>query len=457
MGSKSLFFKLAILAAVSLLLLIVLTRIGWLVTERQERQREAVWNVEQAQAGSQTLLGPLLQRHCVEEWETVSGIGQQRTVSTDKREFRLTATPALLQVAGSLDQDARYRGLFKVNGYAGRLQFDAHWHSLEALQPRAEHAASRVVCSEPELMLASSDARGLRTAELKLDGQAFAVKPGTHHPKYERGLHAELPGLMARQVSSAAPLKLLLQLDLSGTERFALVPAAATTRLSLRSDWPHPSFGGRFLPSTRAIGVDGFSAQWSVSELSSTAAADVLRERPVPGMNEKSDQMMDTLDVSLIDPVNPYVMSDRAIKYGVLFIALTFVTVGLVELLSGRRVHPVQYLLVGLALSLFFLLLLSLSEHLSFGLAYGAAASAAVALLTHYGTAMLGSWQHGLAFGGLVGALYGTLFLLLRLEQAALVIGALMLFALLAAVMTLTRKLDWYALGAGTTPTLSTR
>ncbi|MDM4767138.1 cell envelope integrity protein CreD [Pelomonas sp. SE-A7] len=460
MGSKSLFFKLAILAAVSLVLLVVLARIGWLVDERQMRQREAVLNVEQAQAGSQTLLGPLLHRRCVEEWETVSGIGNQRTVTTDKREFRLASAPALLQVAGNLNQDARYRGLFKVNGYAGRLQFDAHWHTLEGLQPRAEHAGSRLSCSEPELMLASSDARGLRAAELKLDGQSFVVKPGTHHPKYERGLHADMPGLMARQVTNAAPLKLLLQLDLSGTERFALVPAAATTRLSLRSDWPHPSFGGRFLPGARDIGVDGFSAQWSVSELSSTAAADVLRERPVPGMNDKADKseaMVDTLDVSLIDPVNPYVMSDRAIKYGVLFIALTFVTVGLVELLSGRRVHPVQYLLVGLALSLFFLLLLSLSEHLSFGLAYGTAAGAAVALLTHYGAAMLGSWQRGLGFGALIAVLYGTLFVLLRLEQAALVIGSLLLFALLAAVMTLTRKLDWYKLGAGTTPTLPTR
>jgi inner membrane protein len=140
-------------------------------------------------------------------------------------------------------------------------------------------------------------------------------------------------------------------------------------------------------------------------------------------------------------------MSDRAIKYGLMFIALTFVTVGLTELLTGRRVHPVQYLLVGLALSLFFLLLLSLSEHLPFLVAYLIAAGAAAAVLTQYAAAMLGGWLRGLAFGGGIALLYGALYVLLSREQTALVIGAVLLFAVLAGVMTLTRKLDWYRLG----------
>ena len=147
----------------------------------------------------------------------------------------------------------------------------------------------------------------------------------------------------------------------------------------------------------------------------------------------------------MIDPVNPYVMSDRAIKYGLLFIVLTFVSVGLLELLSGRRVHPLQYLLVGLAMTLFFLLLLSLSEHLSFALSYALAAGAAIGLLTFYGTSMLGARARGLGFGAWVGLLYAALFVLLNLEKAALLVGAVLLFALLAAVMALTRRIDWYA------------
>lgn len=454
MGSRAIIWKLVILAAVTLILCIVLLRIGWLVNERQGRQLEAVQSVEQAQAGAQTLLGPLLQRQCVEEWEAVTGQGAERRVALEKREFTLAAAPARLQVGGTLRQEARYRGLFKVNGYAGDLLLEAQWASVDGLQPHAEHAGSKLQCNDPELMLAVSDARGLRSAELSLGAQSLAVRPGTHHPKYERGLHAVLP------VPLAGPVAVQIKLDLQGTGRFALVPAAASTRLNLKSDWPHPSFGGRFLPSERAVDAGGFTAQWTVSELASTAAADVLARKPMPDVGSSGPERtseIDTLEVGLVDPVNPYVMSDRAIKYGLLFILLTFVCVGLVELLAGRRVHPVQYLLVGLALSVFFLLLLSLSEHLSFGLSYALASGAAVVLLGYYGVAMLGSWARGIGFGTLVAGLYGALYTLLRLEQAALVIGALLLFALLAAVMTLTRKLDWYALGAVTTPTVGTR
>jgi inner membrane protein len=245
------------------------------------------------------------------------------------------------------------------------------------------------------------------------------------------------------------PLQMKVKLQLAGTQRFALVPAAASTQMDLSSDWPHPSFGGRFLPTRREISDQGFKAQWLVSELASTAAADVLAGKPVTGLAGSGNEgIVDTLEFSMVDPVNPYVMSDRAIKYGLIFIVLTFVSVGLVELLSGRRVHPVQYLLVGLALSVFFLLLLSLSEHLSFELSYGLAAGAAALLLGHYGAAMLGGWRSGLVFGAGIAGLYAALYVLLSMEQAALVIGALLMFAVLAAVMTLTRKLDWYGLGA---------
>lgn len=435
MASRALVQKLLILACVTLALSFVLMRIGWLVDERQQRQQAAVANVEQSQAGAQLLLGPLLLRQCSESWDVVTGEGKARVVSVEKRDFMLSAVPGSLQVSGALNQESRYRGLFKVNGYAGQLQMVAQWPSLAALQPQAEHAGGRLLCEPPQAMLASSDARGLRAASVKQDEQVLPVKPGTLHPQYSRGLHAEL-----KSSAIDAPLTLTVTLALSGTHSFALVPAAAVTQLNLRSDWPHPSFGGRFLPGTREVSEAGFSAQWQVSELASAAATEVLSSKPVAEL--------DTLDVALVDPVNPYVMSDRAIKYGLMFIGLTFVCVGIVEMLSGRRVHPVQYLLVGLALSVFFLLLLSLSEHLPFAAAYALAAAAAVGLLGFYGAAMLGSWQRGAGFGAGISTLYGTLYVLLSLEQAALVIGALLLFAVLAAVMTLTRRLDWYALSS---------
>ncbi len=434
--------KCLILAIVTALLCLVLARIGWLVDERQERQREAVASVEQSQAGAQVLLGPLLLRQCSEEWPTVSGEGKDRRVGSERRDFVLIAVPSSLSVSGALNQEPRYRGLFKVNGYAGTLQFDARWASLETLHPKAEHPESRLQCDPPQAMVASSDPRGLRLAELSVGGQALVVKPGTTLKAYAGGLHAALPQAPALD----QPLQLQVKLQLAGTQKFALVPAAAATQLDLMSDWPHPSFGGRFLPMAREVSQQGFKATWQVSELASSAAAEVLAGKLVPGLGGAGTEPVDTLEFSMVDPVNPYVMSDRAIKYGLMFIVLTFVCVGLVELLSGRRVHPVQYLLVGLALAIFFLLLLSLSEHLSFELSYGLAAGAAAGLLGHYGAAMLDGWLRGLAFGAGIGMLYGALYVLLSMEQAALVIGALMLFAVLAVVMSLTRRLDWYAL-----------
>ena len=163
-------------------------------------------------------------------------------------------------------------------------------------------------------------------------------------------------------------------------------------------------------------------------------------------MDPTTQRCLDTLEVSFFEPVNPHVLSDRAIKYGLLFVLLTFVAVALVEVLSGRRVHPVQYLLVGLALSLFFLLLLSLSEHWPFAGAYLAAAGACALLLGYYAAHMLGRASAGAAFGASIAGLYGLLYALLQMEQNALAIGSVGLFAAVAAVMVLTRRIDWYAL-----------
>lgn len=441
MGSRALIWKLAILAGITVVLLVALARIGYLVDERQQRQREAVENVMQAQAGEQVLLGPLLQSTCTEEWTYTIGEGKDRRAIADKREFVVTATPARLEVDASLNHDLRYRSLFKVNGYAGRVGMVAQWHALPT--PRAEHDGGKVRCADPRVMLATSDPRGLRAAEVKRGQEKLAVKPGTLHASYARGLHAVLAGH-----DPSAPIELSVQLDLAGTQSFGVVPAAASTLVKMRSDWPHPSFGGRFLPIQRTVTDNGFSAEWRVSELGSSAAADVLAQRALPGIGGTGNEHVDTLEFAMVDPVNPYVMSDRAIKYGLMFIVLTFVCVGLIELMSGRRVHPVQYLLVGAALTVFFLLLLSLSEHLAFGQSYAAAAAAAVLLLGYYATAMLGGWLRGVGFGAGIAALYGALFVLLSMEQTALVIGALMMFAVLAAVMALTRRIDWYELGA---------
>jgi inner membrane protein len=455
------------IGGVVLLLSVVLLRIDSLVTERRWRQIEATQSVEQSLAGTQTLLGPLLHRTCTEEWDVAQGEGKDRRVVTAKREFTLLSPPQTLRVSGEARAEARYRGLFKVNGFAGPAVLEASWATLADIEPKQEHGGSRMRCEPAVVMLAVSDPRGLRSVRLQIDGEAAKVGAGTLHSRYPRGLHAKLPGVRVTRVDE--PLSVNVYLDLLGTARLSLVPAAGETTWSLRSDWPHPSFGGRFLPASREVSEAGFAANWSVSSLASSAAADVQRavelcELPAPDPYAPSDMerqaapaaaaapgasggaCLETLSVAFIDPINPYVLADRATKYALLFILLTFASVALVEVLSRRRVHPVQYTLVGLALALFYLLLLSLSEHVSFGAAYAAASAACVGLLGFYAAHMLGKRRAGLAFGAGIGALYGLLWVLLRMEQTALVIGSMMLFASLTAVMVLTRRVDWYAL-----------
>jgi inner membrane protein len=434
-----------------LLLALALARIDFLVDERRSYQREAEHSVQQSIAGAQTLLGPVLQRPCVETWETTVGEGRERRTETQRREFVLRATPARLELASEARTELRYRGLFKVNGYAANVRIAAAWTdpaALQALAAQRKHAGSRLECGRVRAWLAASDVRGLRSATLAQDSRPLAVRPGTGHATYAGGLHAELEGDLAPEAAPAAPLALALTLELVGTGSFAVVPAAEAVSWTARADWPHPSFGGRFLPQQREVSETGYRANWLVSSLASAAPQQVLRSVPMCGA-EGATGCLDTLAVSHLDPVNPYSLADRAIKYGLLFVLLTFTAVGLAEALGGeklRRVHPVQYALVGLVLAIFFLLLLSLSEHMAFGAAYAVASAACAVLLAVYARYMFGRVRDGLWFGAGIGLLYGLLYLLLLREQTALVLGSVGLFAALAAVMLLTRHVDWYRL-----------
>jgi len=453
--------KVGALVLVGLMLLLVLTRIEGLVWERKARGEEAVRGVEHSHAAAQSVLGPLLERNCSEEWDEVTGTGDARKVTAARRDFRLRQLPSRLAVEGRTKSDPLWRGLFKVNAWTGHFAVGADFASLAALQPHAEHPGGRLHCGAPVLLVALSDVRGVRAATVAIDGQPFDFQPGTRGSDYASGLHVVLPTERVEGDGAARPLALHLDLDLIGTSQLAWVPAAGSLRWTLNSDWPHPSFGGQFAPEQREVRPDGFSATWNLSALATTAPADVARALslcaptavaavPEPGddASAKSDKCLDLMSVAFIDPVNPYVLSDRAIKYDLLFIALTFIAVGLIEVLSGRRVHPVQYLLVGLALALFFLLLLSLSEHLPFVQAYAAASTACAVLLGVYAASMLGRRVAGLSFGLGIALLYGLLYALLQMEQNALMIGSVMLFAALATVMMLTRRIDWYALFA---------
>jgi inner membrane protein len=284
-----------------------------------------------------------------------------------------------------------------------------------------------------------------------VDGEALKFLPGVprlpQSSMLAHGIHAQLTASLHSTWMAGKPLAYDLRLVLVGQERFALAPIADETSAHLASSWPHPSFGGKFLATRRNVTDTGFQATWAVSSLVSPARTQVLADTLAASPQASRLEGLHTFDVSLVEPLNVYSLTDRAIKYGLLFVALTLMGAFMFELFRKLRLHPVQYGLVGLSIALFFLLLLALSEKIEFPVAYAGAAAASVLLLMVYFSAVLRGWRRGVGLGAFVGVLYAALYGLLASEDNALLLGSLLLFGLLALMMVMTRRVDWYAMG----------
>jgi inner membrane protein len=229
-------------------------------------------------------------------------------------------------------------------------------------------------------------------------------------------------------------------MEIAGLQSLQFVPSAGDQQVTMSADWPHPSFGGRHLPVTREITSQGFQAAWRVSALASEAP------RALAGCADPACSGLDkhAFGVRLVDPVDVYMQAHRAVKYALLFVLLTFSGFFLFEILRDLRIHPVQYLLVGLALAIFFLLLIALSEHMRFVYAHLVAAAACVGLIAAYLQAVLRGALRALGFAAMLTALYTMLYALLRSEDHSLLLGSILVFGMLAAVMLATRRIDWY-------------
>jgi inner membrane protein len=267
------------------------------------------------------------------------------------------------------------------------------------------------------------------------------------------------PSLSARiPALDQTPPEDLVQFDVSlalhGATSLMLMPLAGAATVSMKSLWPSPSFGGSRLPDRHRVGGEGFTAEWQTSAFGRNVPRTWTDgELPPAAAQERIEKQ--AFGVTLATPVDVYQQAERSTKYGVLFIALTFLTFFLVETLYGATVHPVQYLMIGAALCLFYLLLLALSEHIGFTPAYLLAAGSTIALIGGYARAALGARRSALAITIMLVALYGCLYVLLQLEDYALMMGSIFLFAVLAAVMFVTRRVNWYEV-ASTRPATRT-
>jgi inner membrane protein len=448
--------KILLVLAMTLAILLPLTMIRGTINERQLYRSQAVDSIARSYAGAQSFVGPVL---VVPYAETVEVDEKDAQGVTHKvlraQEGRWTYFPETLDLGGVLKPGTRKRGLHEVRVYEWQGQADARFDATvpadtDPLRPRR--------IGRPWLSYGMADVRGLMGApRLRVAGAETALEQGLGS-REGAGVHAHLA---APRAGERLAFDSRLEFVIGGTESLALVPLGKRNRVALASTWPHPQFGGSFLPRTHAIDGKGFRARWEVSSLATSAQAQYNAGRTAPrvvndvagsrgaGADGIGVEGLDAIGISLVDPVNVYSQADRASKCGLLFVLLTFVGFFMFELIKQLPIHPIQYGLVGLALAIFFLLLLSLSEHIAFALAYLIASIACIGLLGFYLSHVLRSRARGLGFAAMLATLYAALYGLLVSEDNALVLGSGLLFLILAAIMVVTRRVDWYALGRG--------
>lgn len=438
--------KIGAILLLTVLLLIPMVRIQGLIRERQALRDGVVQEIARSAAYAQTLTGPLLIVPYTRKLQEQQLDANQRLVTVNREvsgELRLL--PATLDLGGRLETEERQRGIYRARIFNADTK----------LQGRFDIPANYGIDSDvasysfgpAHLVLGISDIRGIGNAlALQANGARVNFQPGTGTLLLGSGVQAPL-SLAA--VAAAQTLDYQIELKLQGTGDFQVTPVGRDSHVKLTSNWPHPSFAGEFLPRAREVKADGFSAEWQTSFFATNLEEALARCEPSADSNNPScvDFRTRHFGVSFIDPVDQYLKSNRAAKYAFLFIGLTFAGFFLFEVLRRYSVHPVQYGLVGLSLAMFFLLLLSFSEHIGFAAAYAVSATACVGLIAFYVRYVLASRAHAAAFGGALAALYGLLYGILSSEDYALLMGSLLVFGLLGAVMVLTRKVNWARVG----------
>jgi inner membrane protein len=420
--------------AIAVLMLLFLVPIEWiadLVSERMQRRDEAVAEVSAKWGGTQRLLGPLLVVPFEHRWAEPQPQGGEVTRSEIRT---LTVLPTALTVQARLDGEERFRGIFSVPVYRSVLDVSATFALADLESLRIDPAL--VDWKRSDLVLGIADAHAIQSrASVRWNDVEHPFQSGTGDAGIAGGIHAPIG-----QPLSATPANVTFQLVLNGSSGVYFTPVGEQTSVTVRSNWPNPSFQGAWLPSERSTDAAGFTATWEIPFLG--------RNQPpawtsyTPAIDKVGEAVF---GVDLVTPVDTYRMADRSVKYARLFVLLTFGVIWLIEVIGRVRVHPIQYLLIGCALCTFYLLELSLAEQLGFGLAYAIAGTAVAGLVGVYAVVALRGWRRAVVVTSTIGGLYGYLYVVLTNEDYALLLGSLGVFVAVAVAMLLTRHIDWYA------------
>jgi len=421
-------------------LLIPLGQMESLVTERVGMRHTVAQKVAESWGGTQTTAGVLLAipvettRVVIEQ--TAAGRETQRT---EVERNVLYVLPDTLKVDASADLTSRTVGLYDTPVYTARVQVAGEFVNRDFSALLQDKQGREVKWAEARLLMLNSESRALRAVDdLVVAGESGQVAADGYAGS--AGISTAVP-VQALREGSSIPFRMTL--TLAGSSQLNFLPLARKADITLKSTWPHPGFEGAPAPLNPVIGDDGFTARWSVLEINRSFGQSWYDSQVRPGEPVESSFARSAVGVTFYEPVDIYQRSYRAVHYAVLLIAITFLTFFLWEHLSGIAIHGMQYLMVGLALALFYLLLLALSEHMKFDLAYAVSAGALVALITLYLTGVLRRLGLALGAGAGLATLYSMLYFILRSEDYSLLMGSLLLFGVLATLMIATRRIDW--------------
>ena len=452
-GTRTPGFKFLLAILVGAALVIPLFSVWLLVYDRQTQSQEATASITEGWGGPQAISGPVVViPYKATSTETVVENGQSVT-RTRQVVRELSLSPEVSTVITSVAPERRKRSIYEAVVYDAKLEGAARFAFPPDLGRHGVETGSMDL-TRAELRFGVSDARGLgANPSVVVNGAALRLQPGGGSGG-GRGFFAFID---ATQLASQ-PITVRYDFGLRGNSSLTLAPQAGETVWTVRSPWPHPSFGGDFLPEKRTVAANGFKAEYRIGNLalgkSLVATADAGQSNVIDKVPPASTTAYDgprdagvpqVASISLIQPVDLYSQVNRATKYGFLFIGFTFLALLMFDVIGGVRVSAVEYLLMGAAIVLFFVLLLAFAEVIGFTPAYIVASAAIAALNTAYSAAVLGSWKRACFIGGLLVALYAVLYILLSLEAYSLLIGSLLLFAALAGVMYGTRRIDWGA------------
>ncbi len=420
-----------------------------LIREREFYRQEAVREVSSSWGEAQTLAGPILTLPYRTYFKNEAG---QAIATTAYAHF----LPEALNISADLTPELRYRGLYEAVVYNSLIQFDGHFQfpDLEELTIDPDD----VLWKDVYIALGIPDMRGIEEGvDFQLNDQSFSFNPGI--PSQE-----VLPSGISTHValdSLQTGFSFRFTLKLNGSGSLAFLPFGKMTQIKVSSDWPDPSFSGAFLPDDRQVNEKGFEATWKVLHLNRnfpqawkgdqyrfSLTKNVVPEPDYAYRNPEAPPggiQNYAFGVDLLQPVDEYQKATRSAKYAIMFISLTFLIFFFVEILNKKRIHPVQYILVGLALCIFYALLLSISEQLNFNWAFIISSLAVTLLIALYISAVFKNIKLTLLMSLLLLLMYGFIFTLLQLQDYALLMGSIGLFLILAVVMYLSRNIDWYA------------